>query len=98
MTVTQLPPGDGGSLDLSPDDAFARAVLGMRAELAAVADSATFGLSDQEVTALFREVTGVASGLAELQARLVAEADARDLAKEAGCASTTAWVRVTTGL
>ena len=35
--------------------------------------------------------------MAELQARLVAETDARDLARDAGCSSTTAWIRQVTG-
>jgi hypothetical protein len=70
----------------------------MRAELAEVAETATFALSDAELKRLLVEATAVAARVEELQARLVAEADGRDQARHEGCTSTTAWVRTTTGL
>jgi hypothetical protein len=98
MTITQLPPNGGGPADTGACGAFGRALLGMRAELAEVGDTATFGLSGAELKRLLAEVTAVATSVEELQARLVAEADGRDLARDEGCTSTTTWVRSTTGL
>ena len=104
MTLTQLPPGgdgpadSGGPADTGAAGAFARALLGMHAELVEVAETPTFGLSGDQLTRLLTDVTRVASSLAELQARLVAEADTRGQAKDAGCTSTAAWVRNATGL
>ena len=96
MTITQLPPG-GGSADTGAAGAFVRALLGMQAELSEVTDMPTFGLSGADLRRLLTQVTGVASSLEELRARLVAEADERGQATDDGCTSTTAWVRATTG-
>jgi hypothetical protein len=77
---------------------LARVVAAVRVELAQVADTPTFGLSAMELTGLLQDTSAAMSSLGELQARLVAEADGRGLAKDAGCTSTTAWLRSTTGV
>ena len=58
-----------------------------------VADVALWSLSDDAVAELVSEVHRCEGRLAELSARLVAEADRRELSKRAGGASTQAWLR-----
>jgi hypothetical protein len=102
-------PGDTGvgesgaaGLDGGPDAGaaglFAEAMSAVDNALSEVAEVPMFGLTGGQLTGLVCRVSAVTARLVELQTRLVAEADARELGRDAGCSSTTSWLRHTTGM
>jgi hypothetical protein len=98
MTITLVAPTSGGGPGGTGAAGELACVVGqVRGLLAGVAELPTFGLSAEELRDLLVQVGAATSSLGELAGRLVHEADSRGVAKDAGCTSTTAWVRMTTG-
>src|SRR5690554_4678636 len=69
------------------------ALAGVDAALDRVADAAVWGLSDDDLAGSLLGCERVAGRVAGLRARLVAEADCRDLGRRRGASSTRAWLR-----
>ncbi len=81
-------PGQAGSAGL-----LAAALAQVRAALAEVAEVPSFTLTPAQVRRLVTEAEAARSAVEELEARLVGEVEAQQLAADAGCASTTAWLQ-----
>ena len=85
MSTTQEPPPAVGI-----DDAFGRGFAGVRRELADLVDTATWSLDDTRLDKRISEALAVRAAADELVARLVAEADDRNLPHRHGASSTRA--------
>ena len=72
--------------------AVGAAVDTIRAALTDVVEAPSWQLTDDQLADLIGAVTGTQGGLSELVARLVGEAERRELARRAGAASTKAWL------
>jgi hypothetical protein len=82
----------------TPDtDPFGLALQTVRDVLAGVADRPTWSIRDNELPDLIKATGTVASAVAELGCRLVAEAHSRNLADTYGATSTAAWLDQLTG-
>ena len=78
---------------ISPEHPVAEAMTAIGAALDGVAKSPVWSLRDGQVEDLLDGAHRLEGRLAELTARLVEEADRRELAKRAGASSTRAWLR-----
>jgi Domain of unknown function (DUF222) len=76
-----------------PEHPVTDAVTAMHATLDEMAEMSLWSLPDDQVEALLTDVHRLHGRIADVAARLVAEADRRELAKGAGGASTQAWLR-----
>ncbi|MGA9344637.1 MAG: hypothetical protein WBV37_06010, partial [Nocardioidaceae bacterium] len=85
MSTTQGPPPTVGI-----DDAFGRTFAGVRRELADLVDTPTWSLDDAPLDTRISEALAVRAAADELVARLVAEADDRNLPRRCGASSTRA--------
>ncbi len=85
MSTTQEPPPTVGI-----DDAFGRGFAGVRRELADLVDAPTWSLDDTRLDKRIGDVLGLKAQVDELAARLVAEADDRNLPHRYGASSTRA--------
>ncbi len=90
MSTTQGPPPTVGI-----DDAFGRGFAGARRVLADLVDTATWSLDDTRLDHRIGEALAVRAAADELVARLVAEADDRNLAHRHGASSTRAHLMTT---
>ncbi len=90
MSTTQGPPPTVGI-----DDAFGRGFAGARRELADLVDTATWSLDDTRLDHRIGEALAVRAAADELVARLVAEADDRNLPHRHGASSTRAHLMTT---
>ncbi len=82
MSTTQEPPPTVGI-----DDAFGRGFAGVRRELAELVDTSTWSLDDARLDRRISEALAVRAAADELVARLVAEADDRNLPHRYGASS-----------
>ncbi len=89
MATTFLDPDPGPS---KPGDVFAVCLDGVAAELAAVAQTPTWGLGDDTLVDRLRQALAVRAGVNELVARLLATTIDRDLPRQHGAASPTSWL------
>ncbi len=85
MSTTQGPPPTVGI-----DDAFGRGFVGLRHGLADLVDTPTWSLDDNRLDRRIGDVLALKAQVDELAARLVAEADDRNLAHRHGASSTRA--------
>ena len=85
MSTTQGPPPAVGI-----DDAFGLSFAGVRRELADLVDTPTWSLDDNRLDKRIGDVLGLKAQVDELVARLVAEADDRNLPHRFGASSTRA--------
>ena len=85
MSTTQEPPPTVGI-----DDAFGLSFAGVRRELADLVDTPTWSLDDTRLDKRIGDVLALKAQVDELAARLVAEADDRNLPHRFGASSTRA--------
>ena len=85
MSTTQEPPPTVGI-----DDAFGRTFAGVRRDLGDLVDTPTWSLDDTRLDRRIGDVLAVKAQVDELAARLVAEADDRNLPHRYGASSTRA--------
>ncbi len=85
MSMAQGPPPTVGV-----DDAYGRTFAGVRRELAELVDTPTWSLDDNRLDTRISEALAVRAATDELIARLVAEADDRNLPHRYGASSTRA--------
>ncbi|MFY9914860.1 MAG: DUF222 domain-containing protein, partial [Nocardioidaceae bacterium] len=85
MSTTQGPPPTVGI-----DDAFGRGFVSVRRELADLVDTPTWSLDDKRLDQRIGDVLALKAQVDELAARLVAEADDRNLPHRHGASSTRA--------
>ncbi|MGA9345396.1 MAG: DUF222 domain-containing protein, partial [Nocardioidaceae bacterium] len=83
MGATQGPPPTVGI-----DDAFGRTFAGVRRDLADLVDTPTWSLDDARLDTRISEALAVRAAADELVARLVSEADDRNLPRRYGASST----------
>jgi len=84
----QRGPG-GGAVVAHP---LAACLETVRSALAGVVDTPCWSLTPQQLAALLQESAGALAGLSELRLRLLAAAEASDLAVSSGATSTAAWL------
>ena len=85
MSTTQGPPPTVGI-----DDAFGRTFAGVRRDLAELVDTPTWSLDDKRLDCRLGEALAARAAIDEVVARLVAEADDRNLPHRYGASSTRA--------
>ena len=85
MSTTQEPPPT-----LGIDDAFGRTLVGVRRDLGGLVDTPTWSLDDARLDRRIGDVLALKAQVEELAARLVAEADDRNLPHRYGASSTRA--------
>ncbi|MFY9913581.1 MAG: hypothetical protein WAK18_02850, partial [Nocardioidaceae bacterium] len=83
MSRTQGPPPTVGI-----DDAFGGVFAGVRRDLAGLVDTPTWSLDDKRLDRRLGEVLALKAQVDEMTARLVAEADDRNLPRRYGASST----------
>jgi Domain of unknown function (DUF222) len=82
---------------VTASDPFGSALRSASDALAKVCESPTWSVSDGELPELIKAADAAVAAVHELECRLVAEADARNLAAHFGGSSTTAWLDGLTG-
>ncbi|MGA9344488.1 MAG: DUF222 domain-containing protein [Nocardioidaceae bacterium] len=81
---------DAGTATVGIDDAFGRGFVSVRRELADLVDTPTWSLDDKRLDQRIGDVLALKAQVDELAARLVAEADDRNLPHRHGASSTRA--------
>jgi hypothetical protein len=78
------------SSSTQPSDPFGSVLSGVRELCAQVVEQPTWSISDAGLPELIKTAEAAASAVAEIECRLVAEADSRNLADRHGATSTVA--------